>query len=134
MGTSTAGLPDAFSLPGRTQVYSGPETSCSLSNLSPHSFHCARVAALRRCPQSSEPLCGPYGPATSFQLLTEPAGASPVGSSSAPSSSWWSLRGSRSGLLPSLGDQQWAGILVGGFTLLAVLAAVLLQEVVAWNQ
>ncbi|CAN7996464.1 unnamed protein product, partial [Ixodes hexagonus] len=121
-------------------VYRGPDTSCSLSNLSPHSFHCARVAALRHCPQSPEPLCGPYGPATSFQLFTEPAasngGASQVGSSSSASSpSGWGLRGSRTGgLLPSLGDQQWAGILVGGFTLLAVLAAVLLQEVVAWNQ
>lgn len=118
-------------------VYRDYDTRCSLSNLSPHTFHCARVAAVRHCPQSPEPLCGPYGPATSFQLFAEPAagngGSSQVGSS-ASATSGWSLRGSRSGLLPSLGDQQWAGILVGGFTLLAVLAAVLLQEVVARNQ
>ncbi|EEC04639.1 factor for adipocyte differentiation, putative [Ixodes scapularis] len=118
-------------------VYRDYDTRCSLSNLSPHTFHCARVAAVRHCPQSPEPLCGPYGPATSFQLFAEPAagngGSSQVGAS-ASATSGWSLQGSRSGLLPSLGDQQWAGILVGGFTLLAVLAAVLLQEVVARNQ
>lgn len=112
-------------------VYRGRDTSCTLSNLSPQSFHWARVGAVRHCPQSPEPLQGPYGPATSFQLSAEPASCP---SSQSPGT-WGVPQSTRSGpSLPSLGDQQWAGILVGVFTLLAVGAAVLLQELVAWSQ
>ncbi|XP_075536471.1 fibronectin type-III domain-containing protein 3A-like isoform X1 [Dermacentor variabilis] len=108
-------------------VYRGRDTSCTLSNLVPRgAFHWARVAAVRHCPQSTEPLCGPYGPATSFQLSAPSAPASEPASESATgaarSTTW------------TLGDQQWAGLLVGGFTLAAVLVAVLLQELVSWTQ
>ncbi|XP_077516049.1 fibronectin type-III domain-containing protein 3A-like isoform X2 [Amblyomma americanum] len=108
-------------------VYRGRDTSCTLSNLVPRgAFHWARVAAVRHCPQSPEPLCGPYGPATSFQLSAPSVPASEPASESAAaatrSTSW------------TLGDQHWAGLLVGGFTLAAVLVAVLLQELVSWTQ
>lgn len=108
-------------------VYRGRDTSCTLSNLVPRgAFHWARVAAVRHCPQSPEPLCGPYGPATSFQLSAPTATASEQASESATAASrctTWTL-----------GDQQCAGLLVGVFTLAAVLVAVVLQELVSWTQ
>lgn len=108
-------------------VYRGRDTSCTLSNLVPRgAFHWARVAAVRHCPQSPEPLCGPYGPATSFQLSAPSATTSEPASESATAAArctTWAL-----------GDQQWAGLLVGVFTLVAVLVAVLLQELVSWTQ
>ncbi|KAL3201525.1 hypothetical protein MRX96_012563 [Rhipicephalus microplus] len=52
-----------------------------------------------------------------------PRGAFPLGTGGSPRSTTWTL-----------GDQQWAGLLVGVFTLVAVLVAVLLQELVSWTQ
>lgn len=109
-------------------VYRGRDTSCTLSHLVPRgSFHWARVAAVRHCSQGDQQLCGPYGPATSFQLSapqasSEQASEAPTVSRSGGSGAGWTL-----------GDQHWAGLLVGGFTLAAVLVAVLLQELVSWT-
>lgn len=119
-------------------VYRGRDTSCTLSHLVPRgSFHWARVAAVRHCAaaaaaagpgvptEQQQQLCGPYGPATSFQLSAPPApeqaGEPPTVARGSASAGW------------ALGDQHWAGLLVGGFTLAAVLVAVLLQELVSWT-
>lgn len=114
-------------------VYRGRDTSCTLSHLVPRgSFHWARVAAVRHCApqgpadQPQQQLCGPYGPATSFQL-SAPSAPSDQASEQAPTVA----RSTAAGW--TLGDQHWAGLLVGGFTLAAVLVAVLLQELVSWT-
>lgn len=123
-------------------VYRGTDTSCTLSSLNANAFHCVRVAAVRHCRDGSGDLTGAFSPPTSFQLAPPPGSCPSTGQAPCPSPSVLATPTGPSSLLRNwcvakgegLTDQQWAGILVLCFTLLAVLVAVLLERLVSWSQ
>jgi len=109
------------------QIYKGSETKFRLEGLTPKTEYCVRVCAIRQCSDSSGDLIGAYSPGTLFTTQGPKL----------PSSST-SHRASRSECQRpteprQLSDEQWAVILLLGFTVIAVVIATLAQQVIAYS-
>jgi predicted phage tail protein len=107
-------------------VYRGEETSYKLEGLSAKTEYLVRVCAVRQYCDGSGELLGAFSPPLSL-TTTSPK---PV---MANSNNTVSTTGSSRSESKSLSDQQWAMILLLGFTLCAILFAVLAQQIIAYS-
>lgn len=103
-------------------IFSGADTSYLIPNLTPGTDYSARVAAIRHCSDSE--LMGPFSPCTSLCTntvdLSEPAPPKV-----------FSVISCLKNRQP-LSDQQWAMIILFGFTFFAICVAMIIQHVLAY--
>ena len=107
------------------QVYNGPDTSFVLRGLSAKSLYQVRVCAVRKCSDDSTgDLTGAYSPGVEFTTLTPQSIAqqSPANVIKAN--------------MPEpkqLSDQQWAAIILLGFSVFAIIVAFLTQQILQYT-
>ena len=107
------------------QIYKGDQTSFKISGLTAKTEWQVRVCAIRECSDGSGDLNGAFSPGASFTTTSPKLQQSQVGAVSTAVSRVTDRR--------PLSDQQWAFILLLGFTVCAVLLALLAQRIIAYT-
>ena len=107
------------------QVYRGPDTVYRLEGLSAKTDYLVRVCAVRQCGDGTGELLGAFSPGVTFTT----ASPKPV----VTTTSTTSVIPARMAEPKQLTDQQWAVILLLGFTVCAVLIAFLAQQIIAYT-
>lgn len=103
------------------QVYSGPETQFFLTSLNPKTDYMLRVCAIRHCSDGSGDVAGAFSPSHTFMTPGhEPISEPPVLDTKLVEPK-------------QLTDQQCAVIILCGFVILAILVAILLQNIISWS-
>ncbi|KAK7863661.1 hypothetical protein R5R35_006188 [Gryllus longicercus] len=104
------------------QVYRGSDTKAHLTDLDPGTEYHVRVCPIRQA--ASGDLMGAYSPPGSFSTTALEPTVSP------------SMRNTSSQAIERkpLTDQQWAAIIVAGFTIFALMIAMVVQQVVLWSK
>lgn len=106
------------------QVYKGDQTAYRITGLTGRSEWQVRVCAIRQCEDGAMELSGAYSPGVTFNTSSpkQPQVSGAVAATAV----------SRVERKP-LSDQQWAFILLLGFTVCAVLLALLAQRIIAYT-
>ncbi|XP_021928755.1 fibronectin type-III domain-containing protein 3A isoform X2 [Zootermopsis nevadensis] len=104
------------------QVYRGAETKVQLNDLEPGADYSVRVCPVRQATIGD--LCGVYSPSSTFSTLLPDLAT---------------VATTKTAILQvterkPLSDQQWALIILCGFTLFALLTAVVMQKVIHWSK
>lgn len=105
------------------QVYCGPESQFFLTNLNPKTDYMLRVCAIRHCSDGSGDVIGAFSPSHTF--MTQ--GHEPISSSDTRVSETKFVEPKQ------LTDQQCAVIILCAFVFLAILVAILLQQIISWS-
>ena len=111
------------------QVFRGSQTSYTLTKLHPKTDYLVRVSAVRQCSNTdtTADLTGAFSPGVSFTTL----GPHPVTMATTEGSS--ALPGRLSAERKQLSDQQWAMIILLGFTVCAIVIAFIAQQIIAYT-
>ena len=115
------------------QVFRGSQTSYALTKLHPKTDYLVRVCAVRQCSNTdttapaTADLTGAFSPGVSFTTL----GPHPVTMATTEGNS--ALPGRLSAERKQLSDQQWAMIILLGFTVCAIVIAFIAQQIIAYT-
>ena len=109
---------------GVFQIFKGEGTSYRLKGLSSKTEYQVRVCAIRVCTDDTGDLNGAYSPGVSFVTQAPKVAPNPAPTTSALAK------------IPEpkqLTDQQWAIIILLGFTIFAAIIAFLAQQIIAYR-
>lgn len=104
-------------------MYCGPESQFFLTNLNPKTDYMLRVCAIRHCSDGSGDVIGAFSPSHTFMTR----GHEPISSSDTRVSETKFVEPKQ------LTDQQCAVIILCAFVFLAILVAILLQQIISWS-
>ena len=132
------------------QVFRGSQTSYTLTKLQPKTDYAVRVCAVRLCSSTPAPapaaageasdvstatatampdLTGAFSPGVSFTTLSP----SPVTTATTLAPGSGLLTGRLTAERKQLSDQQWAMIILLGFTVCAIVIAFIAQQIIAYT-
>jgi len=123
------------------QVFRGSQTSYTLTKLQAKTDYAVRVCAVRLCSSSSSAgeasdvstattdLTGAFSPGVSFTTLSP----SPVTTATTLAPGGGLLTGRLTAERKQLSDQQWAMIILLGFTVCAIVIAFIAQQIIAYT-
>jgi len=111
-----------------TNYEAGPDLQLRIAGLDAKSDYTVRVCGVRLVNTGGEtlPLVGPFSPST--QLTTMARTSSTTASPATSRAETVKLAGE-----PTWTDQQWAVIILCGFTLFALIIAMVIQQVISWG-
>lgn len=115
-------------------MFRGSQTSYTLTKLQPKTDYAVRVCAVRLCPSdacdaATAELTGAFSPGVSFTTLSP----SPVTTATTLAQGSGLLQGRLSAERKQLSDQQWAMIILLGFTVCAIVIAFIAQQIIAYT-
>lgn len=117
-------------------IYTGSDVQFRVNGLEAKSEYAIRVCGVRVPTPGSVEMAGTYSPPAVFTTLSGDGFNCGAGGQATASSR--AITTSRPGFLPHKGDkswtdQQWAMVILVGFTLFALFVAVVMQQIIAWG-